>query len=157
PPHVITLEETKDRIGILLEGRSTAARFQAMAQHSRIAERHLILPTSEIVRFQTIEERQRAYSEHAIELSEAVAGEALASSGLPPSSVGVVVSVSCTGYLMPSLEVHLGHRLGLNPTARRVPITELGCSAGVAAVGLAGELLRGGSAGGSALIVSTEL
>src|SRR5215468_9489698 len=93
PPHVITLEDTKARIGHHLDSRSGATRFQDMAQHSGIAQRHLILRTSEVVGLQTIEARQHAYCKHAIEMSEAVARGALASSGIRPSSVATVVSV----------------------------------------------------------------
>ena len=57
------------------------------------------------------------------------------SAGVAPGSIRFVIAVSCTGYMMPSLDVGLSQRLGIDRTARRLPITELGCSAAVAAVG----------------------
>ena len=157
PPHVVTLEETKAHLAAHVEDRSAATRFEEMAEHSRIAQRHVVLPAEHVLRIRTIEERQQEYGRHAVDLGETVAKDALATAGVDPGSVGVVLSVSCTGYMMPSLEVHLGHRLGLNPAARRVPITELGCSGGVAAIGLASEILKAGRAGQNALVVTTEL
>src|SRR5262249_22877020 len=73
-----------------------------------------------------------------------------------PHLVTAVLSVSCTGYMMPSLDAHLVGRLGLPATVRRVPLTELGCSAGVSAVGLAADLL-GAATLGYVLLVSVEV
>jgi alkylresorcinol/alkylpyrone synthase len=157
PPHVVTLEDTKARIAERFDDPAAAARYQGMAASTRIAKRHVVLPASATLSLRTIEERQTHYARHAVELSEASARGALQSAGVSPESVRFVIAVSCTGYLMPSLDVHLAHRMGISRTARRVPITELGCSAAVAAVGLARELLRGDDGAGTALVVSTEL
>lgn len=48
-----------------------------------------------------------------------------------------MITVSCTGYLVPSLDVYMGEELGLRPDVVRLPITELGCSAGAAAIAAA--------------------
>jgi alkylresorcinol/alkylpyrone synthase len=157
PEHVVTLEDTKASIAAHIDDRATAARYQRMAEATRIATRHVVLPTAATMSLRTIDERQAHYARCAIELSERSARAALESAGVPLESIRWVVAVSCTGYMMPSLDVHLAHRLGISRTARRVPITELGCSASVAAVGLAQELMRGDEPGGGALVVSTEL
>jgi alkylresorcinol/alkylpyrone synthase len=153
PRHVVTRDETRAHLVDLLDDPAAARRFQRMADRSGIARRHLARPPAELIACQTIEDRQRAYLWHAVELGEEAARNAITAAGIAASSLGAVISVSCTGYAMPSLDVHIGRRLGLNPAARRVPITELGCAAGVAALGLAHDL----AAGGSTLIISTEL
>ena len=155
PPHVVTLEETKTQIAAHLDDPAAVARFRRMVDESRIDERHLIVPPARALTLRTIEERQHEYGRHAVDLSEVVASRALASARIDARSIGTVISVSCTGYMLPSLEVHLAHRIGLSPAVRRVPITELGCLASVAAVGLARELLASRTEG-SVLIVSTE-
>jgi alkylresorcinol/alkylpyrone synthase len=58
--------------------------------------------------------------------------------------------------MMPALDAHLGNSLGLPSTVRRIPITELGCSAGVAAVGLASDLLASSSQR-NVLVASVEV
>ena len=157
PEHVVTLADTKARIAAHIDDRATAARYQGMAESTRIAKRHVVLPVDATLGLRTIEERQTHYARCAVELSEASAKAALQSAGVSLDSIRWIVAVSCTGYMMPSLDVHLAHRLGINSTARRVPITELGCSASVAAVGLVQELMRGADPAGNALVVSTEL
>ena len=156
PPHVITLEETKTQVAAHIEDPAARARFQRMVDESRIAKRHLVVPPARALTLRTIEERQHEYARHVVDLGEVVARRALTSARIDAGSIGTVISVSCTGYMLPSLEVHLAHRIGLSPAARRVPITELGCLASVAAVGLARELLASQN-DGRVLIVSTEL
>src|SRR5439155_16197575 len=55
----------------------------------------------------------------------------------PPQEIDLVISVSCTGYLVPSLDVRLAAEIGLRPDVIRVPLTELGCSGGAAAIAAA--------------------
>jgi alkylresorcinol/alkylpyrone synthase len=81
-------------------------------------------------------ETMALYSAHAVRLSEVAVRQALDGAGMSPDAIDVIITVSCTGYLVPSLDVHLIERLGLRPDIVRVPITELGCSGGAAAIGL---------------------
>ena len=48
--------------------------------------------------------------------------------------VDFLISVSCTGYMIPSLDAYLVGDLGFRPNVRRLPITELGCVAGAMAL-----------------------
>jgi alkylresorcinol/alkylpyrone synthase len=57
--------------------------------------------------------------------------------------------------MLPSVDAYIMPRLGISSYARRVPVTELGCSAGVGAIGLAAELLH--VRPGNALVLSIEL
>jgi alkylresorcinol/alkylpyrone synthase len=156
PEQIVTLAETQAHLASLLSD-AAFRRFQAMAAHSRIARRHVVLPPADVIRLHSIEDRQREFIPRACELGESAARSAIACTGIDPASIELIISVSCTGYAMPSLDAHLGQRLEISPTARRIPITELGCSGGVAALGIAGELLRGRHDDSTALIVSTEL
>jgi alkylresorcinol/alkylpyrone synthase len=54
-----------------------------------------------------------------------------------PGEIDLVIAVSCTGYLVPSLDVQLAAEIGLRPDVIRLPLTELGCSAGAAALAAA--------------------
>ena len=157
PSHVVTLQETQAQLAARLGDATAAERFRRMAEQSRVATRHLVLSLEEILGLRTIEQRQSAYVRHAMTLSETAAARALAAANVDAASVDTVISVSCTGYMLPSMEVHLSHHLGINPSARRIPMNQLGCSGGVAAVGLARELGRTDGSGRCILIVSTEL
>lgn len=79
----------------------------------------------------------RVYAEEASRLAGQASRCALARAGVAPGEIDAIISVSCTGYLVPSLDVRLVHDLGLRADVVRVPITELGCSGGLAALSLA--------------------
>lgn len=116
--------------------------------------RHTVLPVSP--RGRPLGEAMAVYREQAPRLAAEAARRALDEAGVAPSAIDVVVAVSCTGYLIPSLDVHLLPLLGLRADVRRIPLTELGCSGGLAGLAIAHEHLQG-RPGGRALAVAVEL
>ena len=70
--------------------------------------------------------------------AEAVPGDR----GMTPTDVDMIITVSCTGFMIPSLDAHLINLMGFRPDVRRLPITELGCAAGAMALSRAWEFVR---------------
>ena len=70
PGPVVTLEDTKARIAAHIDDPATAARYQRMAESTRIARRHVVLPVDETLGLRTIDERQTHYARCAVALSE---------------------------------------------------------------------------------------
>jgi alkylresorcinol/alkylpyrone synthase len=99
--------------------------------------RHLVAPVKWLLQPRTLGETMRAYAEHAPSLARMAACRALEGANVRPRDIDVVISVSCTGYLVPSLDVQLAREIGLRPDVIRLPLTELGCSGGAAAVAAA--------------------
>lgn len=99
--------------------------------------RHLVAPVEWLLRARSLGETMRSYAEHAPRLARLASCRALAAAGVEPPQIDLVISVSCTGYLVPSLDVRLAAEIGLRPDVTRLPLTELGCSGGLAAVGAA--------------------
>ncbi len=95
--------------------------------------RHLVAPVEWLLQPRTLGETMRAYAEHAPRLARMAACRALERANVRPDEIDVVVSVSCTGYLVPSLDVQLAREIGLRQDVIRLPLTELGCSGGAAA------------------------
>jgi alkylresorcinol/alkylpyrone synthase len=120
------------------------------------ATRFLAEPLERVLAPRGLGERMRAYAEHATGLASRAASCALARAGVGPGEVDVVISVSCTGYMVPSLDAYLVGRLGLRADVLRLPITELGCSGGCAALALADRHLRAFPAQ-RVLVVAVEL
>jgi predicted naringenin-chalcone synthase len=119
-------------------------------QLDRIEESDLALgtrftcePLADVLRPRGLTELRRSYLRHASGLAERAATQALARACVRGDEVDLVISVSCTGYIVPSLDVHLAETLGLRPDVLRVPITELGCSGGAAAIAMAKRHLTG--------------
>ena len=126
-----------------------------MAERCGVQSRFIAVPPDEILAPRTLTDRNRRYGECAVELGERAARQALERSEVSPAEIDVIVTVSCTGYMLPSLDAHLAGRLGLRPDVRRLPITEMGCLAGVAAFARAADLISGRH-GQKALIVAAE-
>lgn len=102
-----------------------------------LGRRYLCEPVEDLLAPRGLTKLGQAYRRHAGALAIAGARDALARAGLTGADIDVVISVSCTGYLVPSLDVHIAHELGLRTDVIRLPITELGCSGGAAAIAAA--------------------
>ena len=116
-------------------GAQSAERLLSVYDTAGVATRASVVPIEEVFHPGDFETQNRKYREIACRAGADVAGRALAASGLEPSEIGLVVSVSCTGFMIPAVDAHVAEALGLGPRLARLPITESGCAGGV--VGLA--------------------
>lgn len=157
PPHVAGPAETKRYLEqVFGASYPRIDRLLEMVDHTSIETRHFALPPDELVAARRLETSNGIYVECARKLGRSVAARALERSGLDPAEIGLVLAVSCTGYMIPSLDVHLVNDLGLDRGVRRLPVTELGCGGGTAGLALAADYVRA-HPGKAALVVSVEL
>jgi alkylresorcinol/alkylpyrone synthase len=108
-----------------------------------IGTRYLCEPVTDLLRPRRLDALRESYMTHARELAARAAQGALARAGVAADEIDVVITVSCTGYLVPSLDVYMSEDLGFRPDITRLPITELGCSAGAAGIAAAHRHLVG--------------
>ena len=157
PPHVLTLELVKEYFArtFPLSGRRLEAMFEVL-DNSRIDRRYSLFPADYLVETRSLTQRNSEYREHAIVLARKVAEEALARAGRAAADVDMIVTVSCTGFMIPSVDAYLASEMGFRPDVRRLPITELGCAAGAVGLTRAWEHLRA-HPGGTVLLIAVEL
>jgi alkylresorcinol/alkylpyrone synthase len=157
PPHSATQEEVKARLRALLplDARRLDAAL-SLFDHTAVERRHSVYPLGELGRPRTLGESSALYREHAIALAREVATRALAAGGARAEEIDLLVTVSCTGFMIPSVDAYLVDELGFRRDVRRLPITELGCAGGAAALGRAHDFLRGFPSA-RALVVAVEL
>ena len=151
PRHRIGQEEAARRIG---EATGESRRVAAIARGTRIRERATVLPPEMIRDLGSIEARNQVYQRFAPELAAQATREALAQA--PARPVGFLATSSCTGYMIPGLDVEVARRLCLAPTTAHLPITEAGCSGGVVALARTADFLRV-HPGYSGLAVAAEI
>jgi len=130
PEYAIDRQESQRALSAFWPRLPAAAAGEAV-------NRHAIAPLAEVVRGRSVGEAMCAYAEHAPKLARTAACQALRDARVHPADVDMVISVSCTGYLVPSLDVRLANEIGLRPDVLRLPITELGCAGGAAAIAAA--------------------
>lgn len=112
-------------------------RLRAGAAGAEEVTRYTVEPLERVIAPHSLGDAMRLYEQHAPRLARKAACEALAAAETSPEQIDMVVSVSCTGYMVPSLDMWLALETGMRPDVIRVPITELGCSGGSAALALA--------------------
>lgn len=104
--------------------------------------RYTVQPVDQVFAPQSLGERMRVYQREAPRLAQLAVEQALDDAKVRAEQIDVVFSVSCTGYMVPALDVRLAAELGLRSDVIRVPLTELGCSGGGAAISAAHRHLR---------------
>ena len=75
----------------------------------------------------TTAERMQFFAEHAPPLAERASRQALEHSGLRGDEITHLVTVSCTGFDAPGVDIALLNRLQLRPTTERVQVGFMGC------------------------------
>jgi alkylresorcinol/alkylpyrone synthase len=157
PAHTASQDEVKERLRALLPlpARKLDAAME-LFDHAAVERRYSVEPLSALGNPRGLGEVQRLYRENAIALGTRVAREALAGAGVEARDVDLIVTTSCTGIMIPSLDAYLCNELGFRPDVRRLPITALGCSGGAAALARAHDFLVGFPEA-RALVVAVEL
>lgn len=157
PPYCITCDDVKQHVGRVFP--LTGARLDAIlsiVDNSQVRKRYCIHPLEYAVQPRSLEQTSCEYREHSVKLGREAACRALTRAGLQPPEIDLIVTVSCTGVIIPSLDAHLVNDLGFRANVRRLPITELGCAAGAAALSRAWDFLRA-NPGGNVLVIAVEL
>ncbi|MFE0650688.1 type III polyketide synthase [Streptomyces sp. NPDC059534] len=134
PEHVITMEETLDLARAHHEGHPQLALALRLIGNTGVARRHMVQPIEETLKHPGFEERNIRYEAEAKARVPAVVREALENAALRPADIDMIVYVSCTGFMMPSLTAWMINTMGFPSHTRQVPIAQLGCAAGGAAL-----------------------
>ncbi len=157
PAHAATQDEVKARMREMLplSPRRLDAAME-LFDHAAVDRRYSVEPLEQLGTVRGITEMQARYRENAIALGRQVAAEALARARVEPRDVDLLITTSCTGIMIPSLDAHLVNELGFRADVRRLPITGLGCVAGASALARAHDFLVG-FPDARALVVAVEL
>jgi alkylresorcinol/alkylpyrone synthase len=157
PPHVLSREVVKDRIGGVfgLDGAKLDA-LREVIDNSAIDQRYSVFPPEYTIEPRPLARINAEYQEKSVELGLQVADRALAQAGMTPTDVDMLITVSCTGVMIPSLDAHIATIMKFRPDVRRLPITELGCAAGAAGLGRTWEYLSA-FPDRTALLVAVEI
>lgn len=157
PPHTITRDDVKYYMGRVFD--IPERRLEAMmsiVDNAQVHKRHSIFPIEYTVEPRALSKTNEEYMEHAIKLGQEAAENCLRNAGMKPEEIDLIITVSCTGFMIPSLDAHLIHRMGFRSDVRRMPFTELGCAAGAMALGRAADFLQA-YPGKNVLIIAVEL
>ncbi|MEU3258579.1 type III polyketide synthase [Streptomyces albidoflavus] len=155
PPHVITMEETLDLARSTHAGHDQLGLVLRLIRNTGVATRHLVQPIGETLAHPGFEARNKVYEREAKARVPQVVHQALAEAELTAQDIDLIVYVSCTGFMMPSMTAWMINSLGFRSDTRQLPIAQLGCAAGGAAVNRAHDFTKA-YPGNNVLIVACE-
>ncbi|HJZ91731.1 MAG TPA: type III polyketide synthase [Gemmataceae bacterium] len=104
--------------------------FQAEKVHAAVQGGQpdsVFMPNGRQDRGPTTSQRMERYNKEALPLAVEASRKALAESGLKPTDITHLVTVSCTGFAAPGVDVGLMTTLKLPPTAQRTNVGFMGC------------------------------
>jgi alkylresorcinol/alkylpyrone synthase len=157
PPHIMIREDMKyylERVFDIPERRLEA--LMSIVENAQVNKRHSIFPINYTIEPRPLSKTNDEYIEHAVKLGREAAEKCLERAGMKPDEIDLIITVSCTGFMIPSLDAHLINLMGFRSNIRRMPFTELGCAAGAMALGRAADFLTA-HPGGNVLIIAVEL
>ncbi len=143
------------RTAFHLDERRHAAAL-AIVDNAQVEQRYSVFPLEYLIRPRSLTQTMQDYREQALGLTRQVAQRCLDQAGLAARDIDLIITVSCTGYMIPSLDAYLINDLGFRTDVRRLPITELGCIAGAMALSQAWSFVRA-FPGANVLVVAVEL
>ena len=125
-------------------------------RRSEVRTRHLTAsPVHEDVCRWSTAQRMRRFLDDALPLAKEAVGSALVAAPLIPEEVGLLATVSCTGYANPGLDVHLAKDLGMRSAVRRLAVGHMGCYAAIPGLAVASDYVIAQRR--PAVLVCTEL
>ncbi|MFI5618070.1 type III polyketide synthase [Streptomyces sp. NPDC051567] len=134
PEYVITNEETLDLARRLHRGNPQLDLALRLIEHTGVQKRHLIQPIEAVLKHPGLEARSILYESESKARVPGVVYRALAQAELEPRQIDLIIYVSCSGFMMPSLTAWLINQMGFRSDTRQLPIAQLGCAGGGAAV-----------------------
>lgn len=111
-------------------------------ENAAVDQRYSIMSPEEVFTKVSFEERNRIYSNEMVKLGKACLEKALNQAEWLSTDLDYIITVSCTGIMIPSVDAYLINELKLRQNVIRLPITEMGCAAGVAGMIYAKNFLK---------------
>jgi alkylresorcinol/alkylpyrone synthase len=137
-------------------GDPSATRLLSVYAAAGVKTRASVVPIEEAFHPGDFETQNDRYREIARQAGIDLACRALDSAGLRPGEVDLILSVSCTGFMIPALDAYVADALGMGPSLVRLPITESGCAGGVVGLARAADFLAAHPER-TALVLAVEL
>lgn len=122
---------------------------------SAVDKRYGIMDIAEVFTPSTFEDKNAIYVREIKKLGSQALKKALTHSGWNANSIDYIITVSCTGIMIPSLDAYLVNELNLRTDVVRLPVTEMGCAAGVSALIYATNFLKA-NPGKRAAVIAVE-
>ncbi|GAA4278724.1 type III polyketide synthase [Aquimarina mytili] len=124
-------------------------------ENAAVDKRYGIMSIEEVFTASSFEEKNDIYIREVKKLGTSVLKKALKKAGWPAKSLDYIITVSCTGIMIPSIDAYIINDLDLRQDIVRLPVTEMGCAAGVSGIIYAKNFLKA-NPGKRAAVIAIE-
>jgi len=157
PQYSRTTAEIIPFLELWLHGQDS--RFQRKVvkifEGSGVDKRYGIMPIEEVFAQTSFEEKNSVYIREVKKLGRNALQSALGKTSWAAKDLDYIITVSCTGIMIPSLDAYLVNELALRQDIVRLPVTEMGCAAGVSGIIYAKQFLKA-NPGKRAAVIAVE-
>ena len=157
PKYSRTTSEILPFLDIWLTGQDERfiRKVKKIFEGAAVDRRYSIMDPVEVFTKSSFEERNDIYIREVIDLGEKVLEKALLKANWLPENLDYIITVSCTGIMIPSLDAYLINKLKLRQDIIRLPVTEMGCAAGISGIIYAKNFLKA-NPGKRAAVIAVE-
>lgn len=157
PPYSRTTQEILPLVEVWLSGQETRFRRKVLKifENAAVNKRYSIMEPLDVFTKTSFQDKNDLYANSAIELGQTALQNALKKANWKATEVDYLITVSCTGIMIPSLDAYLINALSMRQDIMRLPVTEMGCAAGVSGIIYAYNFLKA-NPGKTAAIVAVE-
>ncbi|MFD2552412.1 type III polyketide synthase [Bizionia sediminis] len=144
PKYNKTTAEILPFLDIWLDGQNSRFKRKVVKifENAGVDKRYSIMNPTEVFMKTSFEEKNDLYVTAAIALAEEALAKSLEKARLKPKDIDFIITVSCTGIMIPSLDAYLINKLHMKQDIVRLPVTEMGCAAGVSGIIYAKNFLK---------------
>ncbi len=157
PPYTRTTEEIIPYVKAWMSGQEE--RFQRkvlkIIGNAQIDRRYSIIDADDMFVPRTYEEKNQLYIQGTLPLAEGALRKALKKADWAATDLDYIITVSCTGFMIPSVDAYLINNVGMRQDIVRLPVTKMGCAAGVSGTIYAKNFLQA-NPGKRAAVIAVE-
>jgi len=141
------VKETKEIIPFVKQWmQDQESRFQRKVlkifEGAGVDKRYSIMDAEEVFLNTSFEEKNNIYIKEVTKLAEQSLLKSLKKAKLQPTDIDYIITVSCTGIMIPSMDAYLINSLQMRQDIIRLPVTEMGCVAGISGIIYAKNFLK---------------
>lgn len=157
PAYSRTTAEIIPFLDIWLDGQEErfVRKVKKIFENAAVDKRYSIMAPEHVFTKTSFEEKNRIYMRESMKLGASCLKDALKKADWAPEDLDFLITVSCTGIMIPSLDAYLINLLELRQDIVRLPVTEMGCAAGVSGIIYAKNFLKA-NPGKRAAVIAVE-
>ncbi|WP_051163467.1 type III polyketide synthase [Nocardia brevicatena] len=155
PENLVTSEQTLEIAKRLHADHPDLPLVLQLIRNTGVEVRNIVQSLENTLEHPGFEKRNKIHEDVAKRLVPQVVDTAIRNAGLTVSDIDCIIYVSCTGFMMPSMTAWMINELGFSFRTVQIPIAQLGCAGGGAAIARAADYCRA-HPGSNVLIVSCE-